>query len=170
MGLRWGGTAGATGAGLTLGPPTNTFMGADEAAAQAARDAYAMANADWLVAYDVDSTLLIRLEYSATVAYELRIGGVWLDNTHVVAGPPGDAWVPLGTSAKNELRWNETSSQWEAVSLEQTIYSVTTRANTFAALKAPERVCLFPMRGGYSQSDLTTSFAAHLRRSFARLQ
>ena len=46
------GGSGGGGGGLTLGPPTNTFTAATQALAEAARDTYAAANADWLAAYD----------------------------------------------------------------------------------------------------------------------
>ena len=49
------GTGGA--GGLTLGPPTNTFTAATQAAAETARDTYATANPDWLAQYDAEADL-----------------------------------------------------------------------------------------------------------------
>ncbi len=76
------------GGGFRLGPVQNVFTGADRAAAEAARDAYATdpANAAWLARYNDDTSLNIRLEYSVsstpTVTYQVRntANDVWLDN------------------------------------------------------------------------------------------
>ena len=58
---------GAGGQSFTLGPEQNIFSGADRAAAEAARDAYAGANPAWLAIYDdpVNQGFLnIRLDYA----------------------------------------------------------------------------------------------------------
>lgn len=47
----------------SLGPAQNEFTGTDRAAAEAARDAYAAANATWLAAYQADDDLNIRLTW-----------------------------------------------------------------------------------------------------------
>ena len=67
--------------GLTLGPQNNTFTGADEAAAETARDAYTAdsENATWLAAYEADATLHIRLRYGTTTQYQNRQSNAWTD-------------------------------------------------------------------------------------------
>ena len=67
--------------GLTLGPAQNTFTGADETAAETARDAYTTDsdNADWLSDYNNDNTLHIRLIYGDTTQYQNRQSGAWAD-------------------------------------------------------------------------------------------
>lgn len=85
------------GGGFTLGPQQNIFVGANRAAAEAARDAYAAANPAWLAAYNADTNLNIRLSFTegtASVAvFQIRnnIGYGWLDNDsfEAVQGPPG---------------------------------------------------------------------------------
>ena len=86
------GGAGAGGGGLTLGPPTNTFNGADRAAAEAARDVYAAANTDWLAQYDDEATFTIILTWPvvpANTVYQSRRSNVWADVTGLVRGPEG---------------------------------------------------------------------------------
>lgn len=95
--------------GFTLGPAQNVFTGADRAAAEAARDAYAVdpANATWLPQYNADTSLNIRLEFGSTAVYQVRntAGDAWLDNssaTGVVGpqGPQGDPGTP-GTDGQD---------------------------------------------------------------------
>lgn len=98
MGIKWI-TQTAVGAGFTLGPEQNVFTGADRAAAEAARDAYAVdpANAAWLPEYNADTSLNIRLEYANMgnniAQYQVRnsAGDAWLDNESFDAlrGPAG---------------------------------------------------------------------------------
>ena len=90
-GLLLGGGAGG-GGGLVLGPPTNSFNGADRAAAVAARDAYAVANADWLAQYDAEATYTIILTWPvvpANTVYQSRRSDAWADVTGLVRGPMG---------------------------------------------------------------------------------
>ena len=61
-----------------LGPPTNTFTAATQALAEAARDTYAAANADWLAAYDDEPTYTIEINWPVAVTdtlYQSRRGG-----------------------------------------------------------------------------------------------
>ena len=78
------------GTGFTLGPETNKFTGANEAAAEAARDTYETANADWLAEYDAEPSFLIELTYGSTVAYQRRTGSAWEDVTNLIKGETGD--------------------------------------------------------------------------------
>ena len=87
-----GGVGTGGGGGLTLGPPTNSFNGADRAAAEAVRDAYALANADWLVQYDAEATFTIILTWPvvpANTIYQSRRSDAWADVTGLVRGPKG---------------------------------------------------------------------------------
>ena len=88
---------GGAGGGFTLGPAQNVFTGADRAASEAARDAYAVANPSWLTIYNSDTSLNIRLEYTlgsdAVAQFQVRnsAGDDWLDNSSAtgVQGDPG---------------------------------------------------------------------------------
>ena len=88
---------GGAGGGFTLGPAQNVFTGADRAASEAARDAYAVANPSWLTIYNSDTSLNIRLEYTlgsdAVAQFQVRNsdGDDWLDNSSAtgVQGDPG---------------------------------------------------------------------------------
>ena len=51
--LAYSSGGGGGGAGFALGPATNTFNAATQAAGVTARDAYATANADWLAQYAI---------------------------------------------------------------------------------------------------------------------
>lgn len=86
--------------GFTLGPAQNVFTGADRAAAESARDIYATANPSWLTTYNGDTSLNIRLEYTASgenvALYQVRntAGDAWLDNSSAIgvrgsSGPAG---------------------------------------------------------------------------------
>ncbi|AUR90850.1 hypothetical protein NVP1151O_09 [Vibrio phage 1.151.O._10N.222.46.B1] len=89
------------GAGFTLGAAQNIFTGADRAAAEAERDAYASdpANSSWLSPYNNDTSLNIRMEYTdgttAVAVYQVRntAGDAWLDNESfdAIKGAPGDS-------------------------------------------------------------------------------
>ncbi len=164
MPLTFAGGRRSGGASLRLGPATNTFMGATETAAEGERDTYAAANAAWLAAYDADSTLLIRLEYGATIAYQSRAGGVWLDNTHLVTGPPGPG-LPVGSSVLSEIRWDASAGDWAAVSTVQTVYYAMTREATFASLSAA--LLSFLAQGGSSYYDAALGAHAAVRGSYA---
>ncbi len=92
-----------SGKSLRMGPQTHDFMGADRAAAEAARDSYFTSNPSNLAFYDGNSDLLIRLIYTdveLTSAFMQRIAGQWVDITPVVQGPNGEvvslAGVPIG--------------------------------------------------------------------------
>ena len=87
------GGRGGQGGGLTLGPSTNTFSGADKAAAAAARDAYDAANDGWIESYDAEPTYTIILEWPTTptnTVFQARRGGAWADVSALVRGPRGD--------------------------------------------------------------------------------
>ena len=58
-----GSGGGGGGAGFALGPVTNTFNAATQAAGIAARDAYATANVDWLAQYDANGALMVRVTW-----------------------------------------------------------------------------------------------------------
>lgn len=84
-----GGPGGGSGGSLNLGPATNTFNGADRSAAEAARNAYATANAAWLAQYDAEPTYTIILTYGTTTVYQSRRGNAWADVTGLIRGPGG---------------------------------------------------------------------------------
>ena len=93
-----GGTGGG-GGGLTLGPPTNTFTAATQALAETARDTYALANADWLAAYDEEATYTIQISWPAVVTdtvYQARRSLAWADITPIIRGPRGAASTVAG--------------------------------------------------------------------------
>ena len=73
------------GGGLTLGPATNSFNGTTLAAAQAARDTYANANADWLAAYDANPSLVVILTYTTDTSYSARRNNAWYNVTPILA-------------------------------------------------------------------------------------
>ena len=83
---------GGGGGGLTLGPAVNTFTAATKAAAETARDAYAVANAAWLAQYDDEPTFTITINWPATptdTVYQARRGAAWADVTGLVRGATG---------------------------------------------------------------------------------
>ena len=86
------GSGGGAG-GLTLGPPTNEFSGANRAAAETARDTYATNNAAWLAQYDAEPTYTISLYWPATnptsTIYQSRRASAWADVTGLIRGPMG---------------------------------------------------------------------------------
>ncbi|CAL9967663.1 hypothetical protein VPHD63_0008 [Vibrio phage D63] len=85
------------GAGFTLGPAQNIFVGDTLAAAESARDTYFSSNQSNLAVYNGDTSLNIRLEYTvgsvATATYQVRnsTGDDWLVNEsfEAVQGQPG---------------------------------------------------------------------------------
>ena len=97
MGGRTGGNrfgaSGGGGGGLTLGPPTNSFSGASENAAETARDTYATANATWLAQYDAEPTFTIEISWPVNnptdTKYQSRRGGAWADVTGLIRGEKG---------------------------------------------------------------------------------
>ena len=95
--LKWigrQGGGGGGGGGLTLGPPTNVFTAATKAAAEAARDAYATANAAWLAMYDDEPTYTIQINWPVAITdtlYQSRRGGAWADVTGLIRGKQGAA-------------------------------------------------------------------------------
>ena len=83
---------GGGGGGLTLGPPTNTFTAATQAAAETARDTYATANPLWLAQYDAEATFTIVISWPATptnTLYQSRRSSAWADVTGLVRGQRG---------------------------------------------------------------------------------
>ena len=107
----------AGGGGRTLGPQTNTFgdgTTANRAAAEALRDAYAAANADWLAQYNRNRSFLILLRWTGDGEVVQRrnvAGDDWGDVTDVIKGAAGDkgdkgdtgAGVPDGGAAGSVL-------------------------------------------------------------------
>ena len=92
--LRKKGAGAGGGGGLTLGPPTNTFNGADRATAEAARDTYAGANVAWLAEYDAEPTYTIIITWPViptNTVYQSRRSSAWADVTGLVRGPMGIA-------------------------------------------------------------------------------
>lgn len=100
------------GGGFTLGPPQNVFIGADRAAAESARDTYFAANTSNLTSYNDDTSLNIRLEYSASgnavALFQVRNGegDAWLDNNSAIGargeeGPEGPAGPAGGVTSVN---------------------------------------------------------------------
>ena len=75
-----------------LGPVTNQFNAATEAAAKTALDTYSAANDSWLEAYDSNRDYYVELSWPTTpdsfVNYTRR-GGAWLKITEVIRGKPG---------------------------------------------------------------------------------
>ena len=76
-----------------LGPATNIFNGANQAAAEAERDAYGGANAAWLAAYDADDNLFIDLFYDDEHHYQNRQASAWV----TVATEPATRTAGPGT-------------------------------------------------------------------------
>ncbi len=72
------------GSGFVLGPEVNNFSGADRAAAEAARDAYAAANPDWLATYDANPVIGIYLAYADggenIIQAQVRNDSNWADS------------------------------------------------------------------------------------------
>lgn len=93
---------------FTLGPPVNTFNGADRTAAETARDAYDTANPSWLPQYDADSEIGIYLTFTSsgepTVVSQIRVNSAWRDVQTVVGvrGSPG-AGTDFGVITQNHI-------------------------------------------------------------------
>lgn len=90
------------GTGFTLGPQQNTFgdsTTADQAAAEALRDTYTTANADWLALYNTNRSNFIQLIWNGGDLLQRRnVGGTaWEDGTNVIIGPVG----PAGTNGND---------------------------------------------------------------------
>ena len=91
IGVGFGGDGGA--GGLTLGPPTNSFSGANRAGAETARDNYGSANSSWLAQYDANPTYTILISWPLTptnTVYQARRNGSWADVTGLLRGPRGE--------------------------------------------------------------------------------
>lgn len=80
-----GSSTGTGGAGLKLRVPPDVFVGANEAAAVAARNAGL--DAGDLAEFDVDPNLAIILQIGGADVFQHRRGGNWRSITHVVRGP-----------------------------------------------------------------------------------
>ena len=117
---------GAGGQSFTLGPEQNIFSGADRAAAEASRDAYAGANPGWLAVYDdpVNQGFLnIRLDYAEAgdpvAQYQTRDGVDWRDNQSAIgvkgdegpAGATGNSYFFKSIAARDEFFSTGTNSQ-----------------------------------------------------------
>ena len=111
--------------GLTLGPEQNTFTGADEDAAEAARDTYFTANTDNLAIYNDDTALNIRLQYGTTTKYQRRSnnGSRWVN---VTADPLAK------TSALTTLSNTVTSNSDSITTIQSDVTSLTTTVGTKA--------------------------------------
>ena len=99
------GSAGGGGGGLTLGPPTNTFNGATQAAAETARDTYATANPLWLAQYDDEPTFTIIISWPVTptsTIYQSRRSNAWADVTVLIRGQSGSSGA-AGTDGTDGL-------------------------------------------------------------------
>ena len=86
-----GGSGG--GGGFVLGPATNTFNAATQAAGVTARNTYATNNATWLAQYDANPNLMVRVTWPTTPtssAYYARAASAWVEVTGVVTGPEGE--------------------------------------------------------------------------------
>ena len=132
-----GGRAGG-GGGLTLGPPTNQFTGANKAAAEAARDAYDTANSGWLDQYDAEPTYTIILTYGTTTIYQSRRGGAWADVTGLVRGPSGE---------------DGSSGSFERQIFQASTTPITTAPTTPASISTADAVPALP--GGWSAAPPT---------------
>ena len=115
-------------AGVELGPEQNLFTGDDRAAAEEARDDYALANPLWLPMYDASDSLSIRLEYGVLLQYQRRIGDVWVDSGEPLARAA--ALTGLNTSVMQ----NAAAIEANAASITQLMASVAAAA-TVAALE-----------------------------------
>ena len=87
--------SGGGGGGWALGPATNTFNAATQAAAITARNTYATNNASWLADYDANPLLLVRLTWPTTPtseAFYARINSAWVNVTAALSqkGDKGD--------------------------------------------------------------------------------
>ena len=132
-----GGRAGG-GGGLTLGPPTNQFTGANKAAAEAARDAYDTANSGWLDQYDAEPTYTIILTYGTTTIYQSRRGGAWADVTGLVRGPSGE---------------DGSSGSFERQIFQASTTPITTAPTTPASIPTADAIPTLP--GGWSAAPPT---------------
>ena len=83
------GAGGGGAGGLTLGPPTNAFTGANKNAAETSRDTYATANPAWLAQYDDEPTFTITITHGTTTLYQARRGSSWADVTGLIRGQRG---------------------------------------------------------------------------------
>ena len=104
------GGIGGGGGGFTLGPLVNTFSGADRAAAEAVRDAYAAAHVLWLALYVTNRLLYIALDDGAGATYAIQrqnvAGNGWEDVSGLVRGPAGQA----GPGLAGILTWGSTAT------------------------------------------------------------
>ena len=92
LGFGGGAGGGGGGGGLTLGPVVNSFNAATKALAEAARNTYATANADWLAQYDDEPTFTIEISWpvaATDTVYQSRRGGAWADVTGLIRGEKG---------------------------------------------------------------------------------
>ena len=78
--------------GVSLGPETNEFTGANQSAAETSRNTYAAGNAAWLTQYNDNLNFLIVLTYGTTVVYQRRnaAGSAWENAQGLIRGAPGD--------------------------------------------------------------------------------
>ena len=85
---------------MRLGPPQNVFTATTETAAEAARDAYALANPTWRTAYQTDQRLFVLVRWGsggnekATVL--LSDGTTWRDIDYLFVGKTGPKGIPGG--------------------------------------------------------------------------
>ena len=116
------GGVGGGGGGLTLGPPTNTFTAATQAAAETARDTYETANAAWLAQYDDEPTYTIAISWPATptnTVYQARRASAWADITPIIRGPIGNRGLAGGDGMAVALAFLESATAPTAPTVSQ---------------------------------------------------
>ena len=76
---------------LALGPEQNEFTGTTQTIAEAARDTYATANADWLDFYNMNRNRFIEIEFGTTRIFQARDSAMtgWDDIQGFARGVPG---------------------------------------------------------------------------------
>ena len=137
--------------GITLGPVTNTFTGADEDAAESARDTYFTENLMKLGEYDADATLHIRLVYGDTTVYQNRASNDWVN----VAANPLVATTAL-TTLSNRVSTNETTISAEQTKLSNLTTTVGTKADATALTALTNRVMTAETELDTAEGNITT--------------
>ena len=95
------------------GPGTNEFAGADQSAAETARDAYFAANAAVLAEYDADSDLYVVLAYADAPHYFHRVANAWVEETTAPAmRTPGPTTGMLARGLAGALASNAANPPW----------------------------------------------------------
>lgn len=92
---------GSSGFALSPNPPVagvNLFSGADETAAEVARDSYFASNPDELLGYDGNTQKMIILLYGGSQYYQNRLNGVWVSSFNAATSS-----VDLSTQSVTDL-------------------------------------------------------------------